>query len=111
MPDNEVFQPVSFIMSQKKSIFAQFLLTAGSKNFHRKNNKVNERLRFAILRPLFGSICLFVRSYSPLYSFTRKQIDTRKYFHNLTKPIFRNRLHNNDIFQNKTVLTFIQLWK
>gem|GEM_PF-2710066 len=34
-------------------------------------------LRFVILWTLLGSICLFVQSYSPLYSFTHKQIDLK----------------------------------
>ena len=34
----------------------------------------NYELRFAILRPLFGTICPFVQSYSSLYSFSHRQI-------------------------------------
>ena len=47
-------------------------------------------LRFVILWTLFGSICLFVQSYSSLYSFTHKQIDHQKQPRNLTKLIYRN---------------------
>ena len=50
-------------------------LKGGSINYRRKVFCMLDSLRFVILRPLFGSICLFVQSYSPLYSFTHKQID------------------------------------
>ena len=47
----------------------------GSINYHRKVLFMFDGLRFVILRSLFGAICLFVQSYSSLYSFTHKQID------------------------------------
>ena len=50
-------------------------LKGGSINYRRKVFCMLDSLRFVILRSLFGSICLFVQSYSPLYSFTHKQID------------------------------------
>ena len=56
-------------------------------------------LRFVILRSFLGSICLFVQSYSSLYSFTHKQIDHQKEPRNLTKLIYRNAL--NCIFTQK----------
>ncbi len=49
-------------------------------------------LRFVILWSFLGSICLFVQSYSSLYSFTHKQIDHQKEPRNLTKLIYRNAL-------------------
>lgn len=48
------------------------LLKGGSINYHRKVFFMSVFLRFVILRSLFGSIYLFVQSYSSLYSFTHK---------------------------------------
>ena len=48
------------------------LLKGGSINYHRKVFFMSVFLRFVILWPLFGSIYLFVQSYSSLYSFTHK---------------------------------------
>ena len=50
-------------------------LKGGSINYHRKVFFMSVFLRFVILWPLFGSIYLFVQSYSSLNSFTHKQID------------------------------------
>ena len=50
----------------------------GSINYHRKVCFMSAFLHFVILWPLFGSIYLFVQSYSSLYSFTHKQIDLKK---------------------------------
>ena len=47
-------------------------------------------LRFVILRSFLGSICLFVQSYSLLYSFTHKQTDHQTQPRKLTKLIYRN---------------------
>ncbi len=65
----------------------------GSINYRHKVFCMLDSLRFVILRSLFGSICLFVQSYSPLYSFTHKQIDLKKQPRNLTKLIYRT-AHN-----------------
>ena len=74
-----------------------------------------DSLRFIILRSLFGSICLFVQSYSPLYSFTHKQIDLKKQPRNLAKLIYRTalkRVHKmtkrkkTDIKKNFTVVIY-----
>ena len=61
-------------MSRHSSV-SLYLLQAGSMNYHRTVLFMLDGLRFVILRSLFGSICLFVQSYSPLYSFSHKQID------------------------------------
>ena len=53
---------------------------------------MQDGLRFVILRSFLGSICLFVQSYSSLYSFTHKQIDHQKEPRKLTKLIYRNAL-------------------
>ena len=66
-----------------------------------------DSLRFVILRSLFGSICLFVQSYSPLYSFTHKQIDHKKQPRNLTKLIYRTAL-KRDSKMTKRKLSYIQ---
>ena len=62
----------------------------GSINYHRKVLFMLDGLRFVILRSFWGSICLFVQSYSSLYSFTHKQIDHQKQPRKLTKLIYRN---------------------
>ncbi len=49
-------------------------LKGGSINYHRKVVLMLGDLRFAILRSLFGTMCLLIQSYSPLYSFIRKHI-------------------------------------
>ncbi len=70
-------------------------IKGGSINYHRK---VLFMLDGFILRSFLGSICLFVQSYSSLYSFTHKQIDHQKEPRNLTKLIYRNvlnRKHEN----------------
>jgi len=62
----------------------------GSINYHRKVLFMLDGLRFVILRSFLGTICLFVQSYSSLYSFTHKQIDHQKQPRKLTKLIYRN---------------------
>ena len=68
-------------------------IKGGSINYHRKVLFMLDGLRFVILRSFLGSICLFVQSYSSLYSFTHKQIDHQKEPRNLTKLIYRNALN------------------
>ena len=72
-----------------------------------------DSLRFVILRSFLGSICLFVQSYSSLYSFTHKQIDHQKQPRNLTKLIYRNalnlfgrQLHAQRLFSHDEVETY-----
>ena len=73
----------------------------GSINYHRKVLFMLDGLRFVILRSFLGSICLFVQSYSSLYSFTHKQIDHQKQPRNLTKLIYRNALIGINGSKNK----------
>ena len=54
----------------------EYAFKGGSINYHRKVF-MSVLLCFVFLCTLFGSICLFIQSYSSLYSFIHKQIDLK----------------------------------
>ena len=54
------------------------LLKGGSINYHRNVFIMSVFLRFVILWPLFSSICLFVQSYSSLYSSFTNKLTSKK---------------------------------